>query len=225
MMTKKGVSPIIATILLILISIVAVATIVAFVVPFVKNYLDDSKECFNIPEQISIKDSSKYTCFNNVDNKIGVGVIRSSEDVEIGGFKISIQGTDAAGDLQSVVFEIKDGESTTDVSMLTTPGVLSVPGKGEERTYVVSLGGSLIKTPERILVAPISAKGKQCSVADEVELRICLESVILGATYLGSGCVPDCDGKECGDNGCEGSCGICSVGTCTASGLCVGSGS
>ncbi|MFW5878736.1 MAG: Kelch repeat-containing protein, partial [Myxococcota bacterium] len=35
-------------------------------------------------------------------------------------------------------------------------------------------------------------------------------------------CAPDCDGRECGDDGCEGSCGSCDEGyTCSDSGLCV----
>ena len=33
-------------------------------------------------------------------------------------------------------------------------------------------------------------------------------------------CEPDCDGKECGDDGCEGSCGVCDAGECTE-GVCV----
>lgn len=34
-------------------------------------------------------------------------------------------------------------------------------------------------------------------------------------------CVPDCSGKECGDDGCGGSCGICDTGLwCDATGLC-----
>jgi hypothetical protein len=39
------------------------------------------------------------------------------------------------------------------------------------------------------------------------------------------GCEPDCDGKQCGDDGCGGSCGSCDVGcTCDASGICLGCG-
>ena len=35
-------------------------------------------------------------------------------------------------------------------------------------------------------------------------------------------CIPDCDGKDCGDDGCGGSCGTCEAGlTCNASGQCV----
>ena len=37
------------------------------------------------------------------------------------------------------------------------------------------------------------------------------------------GCEPDCDGRDCGDDGCGGSCGECGLGeTCSADGLCEG---
>lgn len=33
-------------------------------------------------------------------------------------------------------------------------------------------------------------------------------------------CVPDCDGKECGDNGCNGTCGNCGAGEACEDGIC-----
>ena len=45
----------------------------------------------------------------------------------------------------------------------------------------------------------------------------------LEATLIG-GCVPQCDGKECGDDGCGGDCGDCSLdGACSPGGLCLDS--
>ncbi len=42
-----------------------------------------------------------------------------------------------------------------------------------------------------------------------------------GTDYPADCCVPDCTDKECGDDGCGGSCGTCADGeTCNASGLC-----
>jgi len=179
--SKKGVSPLIATILLILISIIAIASIFAFVVPFVKDMLEESKECFNIPEQISIIDSSVYTCFNNDKSKIGVSVKRSSEEVEIGGFKISVKGKDASNTDTAVIVEIKQGEFPTDAYMLDGSQPPVLPGRGEEKTYVITLNDV---TPEKVVIAPISAKGELCNVADEVEIPLCSQSVKDGATFL-----------------------------------------
>jgi hypothetical protein len=40
------------------------------------------------------------------------------------------------------------------------------------------------------------------------------------ATYSGGGCTPDCSGKNCGDDGCGGSCGTCSGDQTCQSGVC-----
>lgn len=36
-----------------------------------------------------------------------------------------------------------------------------------------------------------------------------------------SPCTPSCEGRECGDDGCKGSCGICAEGICNEVGVCV----
>jgi len=47
----------------------------------------------------------------------------------------------------------------------------------------------------------------------------CIDGECVGTT-----CVPDCNGKDCGEDGCGGVCGTCNAGeTCTASGICQGS--
>ena len=40
----------------------------------------------------------------------------------------------------------------------------------------------------------------------------------------GGACVPDCTGRECGDDGCGGACGICSGGETCVAGVCSGGG-
>ncbi|MFH1529484.1 MAG: thrombospondin type-1 domain-containing protein [Pseudomonadota bacterium] len=47
---------------------------------------------------------------------------------------------------------------------------------------------------------------------------ICMEGICV------PGCVPDCDGKECGDNGCNGSCGTCDDGSGCTQDLCLDGG-
>ena len=37
----------------------------------------------------------------------------------------------------------------------------------------------------------------------------------------GGGCTPDCEGKECGDDGCGGSCGSCDIGEFCDNGVCI----
>jgi hypothetical protein len=47
-----------------------------------------------------------------------------------------------------------------------------------------------------------------------------------GAAFGGTTCTPNCSGKDCGDDGCGGSCGTCTgTDTCNSSGVCEGMGS
>ena len=49
---------------------------------------------------------------------------------------------------------------------------------------------------------------------------------VTGQCQPAGACVPDCNGRTCGDDGCNGSCGSCNDGeTCDASGQCSDSGS
>ena len=51
---------------------------------------------------------------------------------------------------------------------------------------------------------------------------LCVEECI-ECGGCGPSCVPNCDGKECGPNGCNGTCGVCPPGEiCTVDGICEG---
>jgi len=49
------------------------------------------------------------------------------------------------------------------------------------------------------------------------------QEVDAGPLTADANCTPSCSGKECGDDGCGGSCGTCSSGQCDGNGQCVGS--
>ena len=51
--------------------------------------------------------------------------------------------------------------------------------------------------------------------------RICEEGRCISPSPSNSNCVPSCNGKECGDDGCQGSCGTCLSDYVCNSGGCV----
>lgn len=60
----------------------------------------------------------------------------------------------------------------------------------------------------------------QCSASNnELTIQTCQNGCNNGVCNGASSCTPNCNGKTCGDNGCGGSCGVCSSGTCS-NGLC-----
>ena len=65
--------------------------------------------------------------------------------------------------------------------------------------------------------APVAVPACCNSNTDCVGGTVCVNNTCQAPT-----CTPDCTGKQCGDDGCGGSCGTCPAGqTCTAAGQCV----
>jgi hypothetical protein len=53
------------------------------------------------------------------------------------------------------------------------------------------------------------------------EMAASYQDILERVIILEGGCVPDCEGKECGDDGCGGSCGACETGYYCDNGICV----
>ena len=60
------------------------------------------------------------------------------------------------------------------------------------------------------VVIVISMEMPECLCGDCAGNETCVE-IDMGFGYC---CTPDCNGKNCGDDGCEGSCGVCVEGYC-----------
>jgi len=133
-MKKRGVSAVIATVLLILLTVAAVALIAGIIIPFVKNELDKSKKCFSINEQISVVQGN-FTCYTLSSTKIMIK--RTSKDFLLQGFMISISSGGS-----SKVYKIEDNIKTSGVKMHDNNETLRIPKAGEAETYVFSLSGN-----------------------------------------------------------------------------------
>lgn len=77
-MNKKGLSTVVATILILSIVVVSVAILSRIIVPFVKENLDRSSECFGYEEAFVFDEDSVFNCYES--GKIIVSV--SSKRVE-----------------------------------------------------------------------------------------------------------------------------------------------
>ena len=70
-----------------------------------------------------------------------------------------------------------------------------------------------------------AAKALGYSATDIAAIGDSWKDVGVTCNYGGGGCTPQCQGKQCGDDGCGGSCGTCGAGqTCDSSGMCQGGG-
>ena len=163
MKTKKGLSPVITTILLILLSVTAVIIIAGVIIPFVKDSLYGEKECFEASDQLTIDTENGYAC-NTTDingNRVDITIKRGQKEVEITGIKISISGGgktkpyDVMGSSDVTMFDDSDKE---------------IPGTGEALTY--SIKTDLIEF-ESAEVYPVTACGKTCDMTDRAEIESC----------------------------------------------------
>ena len=82
---KRGLSSVIATALLILLTIIAVTMIAAFVVPFVRNSLEETS-CFEFRDYFKFDESLGYNCYqDNANDRWYLTTIRAKTDESIAG--------------------------------------------------------------------------------------------------------------------------------------------
>ena len=177
-MKKRGISPVIATVMIMMITIAAAALLMGFVLPFITDQTEGASECFDVFQGVEFGSTSHncyldstMDCDEGVDcnNRTGFSVRVKNEGVV--GFKISLTGGGS-----SDVYDIDGNTQDSNLRMLEEDfdEELDFPEVGGMRTYVIK------EDYESIRVAPILEGGKSCDVMDTVILNVCIgESVTL----------------------------------------------
>ena len=166
MENKKGISPIIATVLLIVIVIAAVALIIAFLIPFIQDQISGAESCYSA--RVSIKEAE--SCYNSTNVKIKVS--RGAEEFE----------------LSDIIFKFTTEDGATKTVKATELNLDLPENPHEERVYdltrtELNIDSSLEITS--VAVAPIVESGtttKTCEVTSQVAIVCCP-----GETCVGGG--------------------------------------
>jgi flagellin-like protein len=163
-MEKRGLSPVIAVVLLLLVTIISVTIIVAFVIPFVRENLETGGECFDVIGDLSFAETP-YNCYVS-DTATGFSV--RIDDDNIIGFRIGLEavGSSTARDIEP------DNEGYLDLRMLSGESseygnILLIPGRGEVRTYVSDA------VYDRAELFAILKSGSKCELADDIIINVC----------------------------------------------------
>ena len=172
MLEKRGVSPVIATVLLLLLTLVIVSILAIFVIPFVQRNLQGGGDCFDVLGDLKFDDSNyNCNCVNesNADIK-GTGFSVRIDSEDIAGFKVSLFKQGSADQ-----FDIKNGTQLANIRMLGGQfnGLLEIPVKGGIRTYVAN------GTYERIEINPILKSGKLCDERQRTNVLECVDPVVI----------------------------------------------
>jgi hypothetical protein len=146
---KKGISEVISTVLIILLTIAAVSILSAVVISFVKDQLS-AKDCLEAIDKLLIEDG-KFTCHNSTNTLIMVS--RSSDsEFKLKGLVISLKQNTGT----SKVYNLQNGSPVEEIRMYDGTQEIRIPGAGGAETYVFSISSDYVR------VAPILESGKTC---------------------------------------------------------------
>ncbi len=158
---KKGIAPLIATVMLIVIVIAAAAIIWTVVIPFIKDQMSSGTACL---DTVGMEIDFQATCWDSTGepeepNYLQVKVVRDSKDFE----------------LVSLIFKATDSEGNS----VTNKSSESLPGALEDRIYKFTLEdlgmepGTVITY---IAIAPVVKVGEKehtCDFVSSVPVESC----------------------------------------------------
>jgi hypothetical protein len=214
---KRGVSAVVATVLIIMITVAAVGIVWAVIIPMIKDNLGGSVACNDA--DVTIGTSQGYTCYDAAQKVVGVQTVKGVNNVNVSGLRIFASSSGSSVSY-STDFNFEKSSSRIfyiNVSTLTGVDEVSVvpvltDGRSSKECSKVSLKtvpGCTFTQQELALVAQTNMLiEKDCSAASDCEDRLC-------------------SSKSCnsGTNKCEytnfPASTICSTGRCDGGGNCV----
>lgn len=172
---KRGISPIIATVMILVLTFVAITIVAVFVVPFVKNNLAGSQDCLEVIGKVKFAESD-YNCYVNTGENTGrTGFSVRLDDEKIIGYQVSLfnKGSSYTGLIKEDTIG-KDllGEGKSVKMLLGTEYVLDIPQRGGVRTYVAN------STFDKVEISPILENDKICEVSDVIQPVPCIDQNI-----------------------------------------------
>jgi hypothetical protein len=173
MENKKGVSTVVASIVIVMLTVLVVIFISQFIIPYVKNNLYKSSECLDYQKYFSFDDSLRYNC-----KKTGTGYVLSIKaegqkelEKNIGGLKLVFY---RSGKIFGL--EVKNGKSGNDTFFMIDKIVrfadipFKVPKTGETQSYVYNVS----ELYNKVEVYTLLKSGRTCEGKnDEISLENC----------------------------------------------------
>ena len=159
MQNKKGVSAVIATVLIILLTIVSVSVISVAIISFTRESLGEDRLCTEVQDKISL--NSQKSCYILTEPRHSEIWIKFG-NVELDEIYLSLE-----KDSNFEVYVLKDGgESPGDI---LSPDPIELPQSGGGEKEFVTIDGF---APKKVRVGAIINE-KNCPISDELTLKIC----------------------------------------------------
>jgi len=158
-LNKKGVSAIIATILMITLVLIIIGVIWVSINNLISKEIKTTESCFGNFGKVTL--DKRYTCLNSSSNELQFSI--NIGDITVDRVLVSISSIS-----ESKSLEISN-TTMNNVKMYNGAygGLIEVPEKNAGSTYVVDIDGLGISTPDSISIAPIISE-TQCGVSDSL---------------------------------------------------------
>jgi len=137
---KKGISAIVATVLIILITVAAVTIIWAAILPMISDTMEESQRCTSAVAELTLLED--YTCYDSGNDQLKVQIGRGKSEFNLVDIQL-LAGT---------------GGATTSFSIKESDGFSDFPGINEERVYTVI---GLDAIPDTLVIAPVIGVGQK----------------------------------------------------------------
>ncbi len=164
---KKGMSDVVANMLIILLTITAVVIVGNIVIPFVNRSLE-STSCFEYRDYFKFDQSFGYNCYDESNDRYLITIKTDSNSEKVEGFSLRFLEDGGSSNLVAV----KNNTIYNEVKMLedVANGKLIIPGeKYSALTYNYS--SNLIY--ERVEIYPVIKENKICDLSDSIKLIKC----------------------------------------------------
>ncbi len=161
-MKKKGISGIVATVIMIALVVGVTAIVWVVINNLITDQIGSTESCFGSFGEVTL--NKQYTChdLNPLINEIKFSI--NIDDLNVDSVLVSISGESGAKS-----FEIKNSSTYSYVKMFSGSygGALQLPEKNAALTYIVNLTGSGVSDAKSIKIAPI-INDNQCEVSDSI---------------------------------------------------------
>ncbi|MDO8459737.1 MAG: hypothetical protein Q7S74_01375 [Nanoarchaeota archaeon] len=175
---KKGLSEVVATILIVLLTVSAVVIIMGVIVPFVKKSLSESTRCVDYKDYFDFYEKMNYNCKRSFGSSslyaFSVGAQNKIEETatKVIGFDLVFVGEGATKSVEAMNGSqaVRTDEG---LRMLNyTVSNIETPGRGEVRTYVYNSSQNY----KEVQVYPVLTNGICTDMSDSIKIDSICES-------------------------------------------------
>ena len=169
MNNKKGISAIVATVLIILITVAAVTIIWAAIIPMISNQLESGTICLDAVSQIQLMDAG-YTCVSSDGKNVSIQVKHGAKAFVLADIQVLVSagGTTTPFSLVNATEVLVPTDATT--ALLKG----KLPGANQEKVYVINTSG-ITETIDKVQIAPVVEVGNTQEACDISATKVLTE--------------------------------------------------